>query len=322
MENERNINYLREFFFSKYNGILAGSTIGIGFLSAHIFLFVVGVVAYGLGLMFIHDSPWFQNKVNAKYDEAEKIVKLQQMEDFKFRRVKFLSNLSSSRKAKYMELVNVGKAIEQATAEACNDPENCMGSRLCKIDELIWTYLKLLSIEQSLEVFLESERDDDLPSEMKNIESNLRAIADAITNLKKDPVTNANAIISRERLFNSYVANKEVLGKRLERVEQAKNNIEVVKAEQERLQQQVKLIRADAVATRNTDALTSRIDASVEHLDQTNKWLEEMNDFKDVVGDMPVSAGSRIGFGEESMPRYDNFESTAKSIRSKNRVTA
>jgi 16S rRNA A1518/A1519 N6-dimethyltransferase RsmA/KsgA/DIM1 with predicted DNA glycosylase/AP lyase activity len=106
---------------------------------------------------------------------------------------------------------------------------------------------------------------------------------------------------SKQRLFNSYGERKEVLNKRVTRVEQAKANIEVVTAEQQRLEQQVKLIRADAVATRNTEALTDRIDASVEHLGETNKWLSEMNDFKDVVGDMPDNISTRIGFGEDGI---------------------
>ena len=67
-------------------------------------------------------------------------------------------------------------------------------------------------------------------------------------------------------------------------------------SEEERLEQQIKLIRADAVASKNADVLSARIDASVQHLEQTNKWLSEMSEFKDLVGDLPP-ADMRIGFG-------------------------
>lgn len=304
---ERNINYLKAFLYSKYNGILAGCTLGIGLISAHPFIFLVGIVAYGFGVMFLHDSKWFQDKVNKEYDIQDQISSSKQLEEFKTRRAKQLETLSSSRKEKYLSLVEVGRAIEQATSETVSDPENTMDSRLRKIDELIWTYLKLLSIEQSLEVFIESERQDELPKELKSVESRLIGITKEIETLKADANANTSVLSSKERLFNSYGEQKDVLNKRLNRVEQAKANIEVVKAEQERLQQQVKLIRADAIATRNTDALTSRIDASVEHLGETNKWLEEMNDFKDIVGDMPSNMSSRIGFGEESVKSNDAF---------------
>ena len=66
-------------------------------------------------------------------------------------------------------------------------------------------------------------------------------------------------------------------------------------SEQERLDQQIKLIRADAVASKNAETLTARIDATVEHLDQTNKWISEMDEFKDLVGDLP-STELRVGY--------------------------
>jgi hypothetical protein len=52
---------------------------------------------------------------------------------------------------------------------------------------------------------------------------------------------------------------------------------------------------------KNTGALTERIDATVEHLDQTNKWLSEMDDFKDLVGDLPQTE-SRLGFAAQPPP--------------------
>jgi len=86
-----------------------------------------------------------------------------------------------------------------------------------------------------------------------------------------------------------------VLRKRQQRSQEADSNLQLVVSEQERLEQQIKLIRADAIATKNTSTLTARIDATVEHLDQTNKWLSEMDEFKDLVGDMPAT-DQRVGY--------------------------
>src|SRR5205814_4834768 len=93
----------------------------------------------------------------------------------------------------------------------------------------------------------------------------------------------------------------EVLRKRQQRIDQAQENLALVVSEQDRLNQQIKLIRADAVATKNADALTARIDATVEHLDQTNKWLSELDEFKDLVGDMPATE-MRVGFDSTTTP--------------------
>ena len=92
-----------------------------------------------------------------------------------------------------------------------------------------------------------------------------------------------------------------MLRKRQQRSEQAESNLALVVSEQERLDQQIKLIRADAVATKNAETLTARIDATVEHLDQTNKWLSELDEFKDLVGDMP-STELRVGYQATATP--------------------
>jgi hypothetical protein len=92
-----------------------------------------------------------------------------------------------------------------------------------------------------------------------------------------------------------------VLSKRRQRIDQAQENLALVLSEQDRLDQQIKLIRADAVATKNAEALTARIDATVEHLDQTNKWLSELDEFKDLVPDMPAT-DLRVGYAAATPP--------------------
>ena len=93
----------------------------------------------------------------------------------------------------------------------------------------------------------------------------------------------------------------ETLVKRAERLGTGRANLTLVIAEQERLEQQIKLIRADAIATRNAVALSARIDATVENLEQTNQWLSEMDQFRDLMGDVPLT-GTRAGFGEPAAP--------------------
>ena len=106
---------------------------------------------------------------------------------------------------------------------------------------------------------------------------------------------------TKQRYLNSRLERLDVLRKRQQRIEQAKDNLSLVVSEQERLDQQIKLIRADAVATKNADTLTARIDATVEHLDQTNKWISEMDEFKDLVGDMPATE-YRVGYNSAPPP--------------------
>jgi hypothetical protein len=100
---------------------------------------------------------------------------------------------------------------------------------------------------------------------------------------------------NKQRLLESRRDRLDVLRKRAERVTEAEGNLELVVSEQERLSEQIKLIRADAVATKSASAVSARIDASVEHLNETNKWLSEMDQFRELAGDLPM-VPARVGF--------------------------
>jgi hypothetical protein len=163
----------------------------------------------------------------------------------------------------------------------------------------MWTYLRLLSIQESLEKFLETERSENLPALVKDAEAEATRLNAEVDALKAKG--NGAAVETKQRYLGSRLERLEVLRKRQQRSEQAEANLALVVSEQERLDQQIKLIRADAVATKNAETLTARIDATVEHLDQTNKWLSEMDEFKDLVGDMP-STELRVGYQATATP--------------------
>lgn len=292
------INYLKEYLHSKVHAIFGGCTLGVGLMSGSWLMLIVGVVAYVLGVMFIPDLPWFRKKIDSKYQAVNDAAESARIEEFRFKRDKQLSSLTKSRREKYNELSNICREIERSTMESITTEDAASDVRLRKLDELMFTYLKLLCIEQSVEIFLESERDENIPKEIEQTQNNIKALVVEIEKLKENP--NATRTLdAKQRLFNSFSEKLDVLNKRMDRYEQAKSNIQLVSAEQQRLCEQIKLLRADVVATRNADAISSRIDASISHLEDTNKWLSEMNEFKDVVGDIP-SSSKRIGFDESS----------------------
>ena len=211
-----------------------------------------------------------------------------------------IASLSPVRRECYTRLAAVCHDIETASADnllASADPAT--DPRLRKLDELMWTYLRLLGIQESLEQFLETERSENLPTLLKDAEAEATRLNAEVEALKAKG--NGAAVDTKQRYLGSRLERLEVLRKRQQRSEQAEANLALVVSEQERLDQQIKLIRADAVATKNAEALTARIDATVEHLDQTNKWLSEMDEFKDLVGDMP-STELRVGYQAAATP--------------------
>jgi hypothetical protein len=271
--------------------------VGLGFLIAQPLLLLAGAAAYALGWIYLPDTDFFRHWLDRRNAAATRAAEEKAVADFVRRRDTLLSGLTPSRRERYRDLATVCRNIESASADTplaspASDP------RLRKLDELMWTFLRLLTIEESLERFLETERQDDVPGLVQEAETEVQRLTKEVETLKTPGTTTSEA---KQRLLGSRTERLEVLKKRCQRLEQAQENLTLVKSEQERLDQQIKLIRADAVASKNTETLTARIDATVEHLDQTNKWLAEMDEFKDLVSDLPATE-LRVGFDPPMPP--------------------
>jgi hypothetical protein len=292
-------NYHREFLKSPYHVWLGLLTLGAGFLLASPLPLIAGVTAYALGWIYMPDLGVFKKWVDRRGEAERRAAAMAQVEEFLKRRENLLLALGPARRAKYLELATVCRDIEAATAESpLASGEPATDPRLRKLDDLMWTYLRLLGIEESLERFLETERREELPLVVQEAEGEANLLAQEIETLK---AKGGSTLEAKQRLLSSRRERLEVLRKRVERVTTAGENLALVRSEQERLVEQIKLVRADAVAAKNAETLTARIDATVEHLDQTNKWISEMDEFKDLVGDMPAT-DFRIGYGAEPVP--------------------
>jgi hypothetical protein len=292
-------NYHKEFLKSPHHLWLGIVTLGGGFLLASPLPLIVGATAYALGWIYFPDLPLFKQWVDRKTESQRRAAALAQVQDFLKRREGLLAALAPGRRARYTELAAVCRDIETATSESPLAADEATDPRLRKLDELMWTYLRLLGIEESLERFLETERREDLPLVVQEAEGEANLLVQEMEKLKTQGLT--SALESKQRLLSSRQERLAVLRKRVERINTAGENLALVRSEQERLVEQIKLVRADAVAAKNAETLTARIDATVEHLDQTNKWISEMDEFKDLVGDMPAT-DFRLGYGAMPVP--------------------
>jgi hypothetical protein len=293
-------NYHSEFLRSPQHAVFALFTIGLGFLSAALLPLIVGSTLYALGWVYLPDMPFFRRWVDRRRDAARRTEELQKVADFARKREALLNCLGTERRARYTRLAQVCRDIETAGADnllASTDPAT--DPRLRKLDELMWTYLRLLGIEESLERFLETERRENVPDMVKDAEAEATRLTTEVDALKAKGAS--SQLDTRQRFLGSRLERLEVLKKRVQRSDQAAANLDLVVSEQDRLDQQIKLLRADAVATKNAETLTARIDATVEHLDQTNKWLAELDEFKDLAGDLPPTE-LRVGYEAASAP--------------------
>lgn len=244
---------------------------------------IAGAALYALGWIFLPDTAWFLALAGKRREAAERAEAARRAADAEAERHRLLQALSSQRRTRYDALDQVCRDIAQASADNQNGAlALSLDTRLQRLDELLWTYLRLLTIDQSLEVYLETERRENLPQTVGSAQQEVASLKAELDALGAAAGLPANE--PRRKLLLSRQDRLSALQQRLERVAQARSNLELARAEQDRLVEQAKLIRADAVAHRNAEALTTRIDLSIEHLAETNRWLSELSEFKDLTG--------------------------------------
>jgi hypothetical protein len=289
-------NYRRAFWTSRHHVWLALLTLGLGFASGEPLGLLAGATLYALGIVFLPDAGFFRRAIDEKARAAEAADATAQLAAFQQEEQRLLAGLSNGRRTRHRQLVQVCRDIEAASAEAQGPADLDLEVRRRKLGELAWTYLRMLSVEQALEVYLETERKEQVPELVRTLEGETETLAAEIDAMKKKTPRPALPE-GKERLLTSRLERLAALQQRLKRIEQATENHDLIRSEQERLVEQVKLIRADAIASKNADALTARIDLSIEHLAATNKWLSELAEFKDLTSQMPPippAAGATI----------------------------
>jgi hypothetical protein len=292
----------KQFLKSPHHLALGVATLGIGFLSASIPVFILGLAAYALGWIYLPESGIFKAWVQSKINAINTVSTQEQITAFQAKRQQLIGRLNRDNRNKYEELVQVCRDIEQSTKDVANPTSDHSDMRLRKIDELMWTYLRLLVMHESLESFLDTEQEEGLPKAYQDSQQEVADLdkqnTDAITKgIPQNP--------SRTRLLESKRDRLNTLKARLDKIQEAKDNVLLVAAEQDRLVEQIKLLRADAIATRNADTLSARIDVTVQNLTSTNEMITQMNQFKELVGDELPNTPDRLGFATDESDDTD-----------------
>lgn len=295
----------KQFLKSPHHLWLAGLTLGIGFISANIFVFAVTAAIYALGWIYLPESPLFKKWVQQHLDVIQNATSQQQVEAFMQKRKQLVNRLDSDDREKYDDLVRVCRDIEQATKD--NTGIDQTDPRLRKLDELMWTYLKLLVMHESLESFLSTEKENGLQDDVNNSQKEV----DAMDQQNKTAIEKGTALNPvKAKLLESKRDRLNTIKARLDKIHEAKDNQVLVSAEQDRVVEQIKLLRADAIATHNPDTLSARIDVTVQNLTTTNEMMSQMNQFKELVADDLPPSQVRLGFSSsEAEPESDESSS-------------
>jgi hypothetical protein len=130
------------------------------------------------------------------------------------------------------------------------------------LGRLLWLYLRLLLTRQAIDrIVREAAGSGD---EGSQIEERIRRLE---THLSESTVS--------EELRRSLMGQIEILKQRLQKRSEAHDKLAFLDAEMMRLQEQVELIREQAILTTDPQLVSTRIDQITASLDGTNQWIQE-----------------------------------------------
>lgn len=304
-------NYRREFLTSPHHAYMGLSTIGLGLLSGHVFGVIIGIFAYSIGWLYLPDTEFFKKFIDEKENAVKKLEEAAKVEAFRLKQTKVLNGLNGSHTLMYHKLKLVCLDIEKIFVDSGSDAQSI---RMGSLDKLMWAYLRLLGMQEMLAGFMADESTASLDAQIVESTKELTTLTSELKNEKSQANTTPSLVENKDRVIKSKQERLDAIKQRRDRIEQAKSNLAYVIAEQERLYEQILLMRSDVMASRDAQSLTLKIDATVDHIEQANQIMKQFEGISEITDDVPLFSETRMGYGEaKSIPenKRDN------SLRSK-----
>lgn len=269
---------------------MAVLTLGVPFATGSVLALVIGAAAYVLGWVFVGDSRWFRRKV----DEAE-LARLGLEEE------KALVRIHAERDALLHRLPAEAGRRYSALAEICRDIEDQAGAApglegsfpAEKLDGLMWSYLGLLGNEAHLDAFIAREQSEDFAGRMAALEKRLRELEAEIAAAEPG----SREYETRMQLIGSRQEGLEAIRRRHQQFLRAQENLRLVRAEQERIAEQLKLIRSDLYASKAVGRVSERVNDTIDQLASTGRISGEV---PPVIQDLPALRTRRVGYRVQS----------------------
>jgi hypothetical protein len=137
------------------------------------------------------------------------------------------------------------------------------------LDRMLWVFLRLQTTQLYLQRFLEKANEVEIRNRIKEAEARLQA--------QNSP---------DERIRRSLEDSLLVQQQRLENREKAKQNLEYVRVELDRIEAKIQAITEAAVNRQDPDFLTSQIDSVSESMQSTEKAINELQQLTGIVEEM------------------------------------
>ena len=260
--SSKRIDYHKEFLKGHFHMVFAICSLGAGLVSGNILGLGLGVIVYVIGLINLPLLPLFRRE----YDKRQKVIEdaenQRKFEAFKLKMNDLLSGLEQEALVKYSEVAKICSTI---SAQDKNQTR--------KLQEIMWALLKLMTVEQSIRRMLDADKEDPLEDAVTRLQAEIAKEDAALKGLIGTGVS-PSVIQSKDRLLSSKNERLAVLKQRLEKTKLTSDNLQVLKTEQDRLVEQVKLMQITAFSATDMSDISSRIDATLSGLDSVSSMLK------------------------------------------------
>jgi DNA repair exonuclease SbcCD ATPase subunit len=140
------------------------------------------------------------------------------------------------------------------------------------LGRLLWVYLRLLATRQAISRIIRGS--DGAPNESAGLEERIANLQSRL----KESLT--------EDLRKSITGQIEILQQRMERRREAKDKLAFLDSELARIQEQVELVREQAVLSADPETLSKRIDEVTATLGGTTQWISDQQKIYGAVEDL------------------------------------
>lgn len=152
-----------------------------------------------------------------------------------------------------LELRQINAAIKNPTGPVSSLEE----MQRADLDRLLWTFLKLLYTEHNLECFLNRSPEIELTRKIKQLESR-KGVQD-------------------ERAKQAIDENLKICQERLKNYQKARNNLDIVRLEIDRLENKISSLGEIAISTQQESDVSGHVDQLASSILQTEQTMNDMN---------------------------------------------
>ncbi len=133
------------------------------------------------------------------------------------------------------------------------------------LDKLLWIYLKLLFTQHSLVRFVEQTDESQIRSDVKQLERRIGEIPEGAAELQ------------RQKMRKALTDNLETSQTRLANFQKARDNLQLVELEIDRLENKIRAISEMAVNRQEPDFISGQVDEVAGSMVQTERTMSELD---------------------------------------------